>query len=216
MAENDGMDVVVIGAGGHGRVVLDVLLTSGAHRVAGILDADPALHGSNIYGIPVLGPANLLSKLRQQRVRGAIVAIGDNRVRRKYRAEVDAAGIDLINAIHPSAIVSPRATLGRNIVVCAAAVVCTDATIGDSVILNTGCRVDHECVIGEGAHIAPGAVLAGRVQVGPDAFVGLGSLIIQCRSVGTGAIIGAGAVVIRDVPDGTRVVGVPARPMRLS
>lgn len=208
------MDVVIIGAGGHGRVVLDLLLTAGEHRIVGLLDADPALQGTSVYGVEVLGSANLLSKLRQQRVRAAIVAIGDNRIRRTYRQEVDAAGLELINAIHPSAVLSPRATLGRNVVLCAGAIVCTDATIGDSVILNTGCRVDHECVIGEGAHIAPGAVLAGRVQVGPDAFVGLGSKVIQCRSIGAGATVGAGAVVIRDVPAGARVAGVPAKPMR--
>jgi sugar O-acyltransferase (sialic acid O-acetyltransferase NeuD family) len=208
------MDVVIIGAGGHGRVVLDLLLTAGEHRVVGLLDADPALQGTSVYGVDVLGPANLLSKLRQQRVRGAIVAIGDNRIRRTYRNEVDAAGIELINAIHPAAVVSPRAVLGRNIVICAGAIVCTEATIGDSVILNTGCRVDHECVIGDGAHIAPGAVLAGRVRVGPEAFVGLGSQVIQCRAVGSGAVVGAGAVVIRDVPDRARVAGVPAKPIR--
>lgn len=207
------MDVVVIGAGGHGRVVLDLLLTSGQHRVVGILDADPALAGTRIYGIEVLGPVNLLPKLRQQRLRGAVVAIGDNRVRRKYRTEIDAAGLDAINAVHPSACLSPRAILGRNIVVCAGAIVCTDVTIGDSVILNTGCRIDHECTIREGAHIAPGAILAGRVDVGLDAFIGLGSRVIQCRSVGANAVVGAGAVVIRDVPAGARVVGVPARPM---
>lgn len=205
------MEVVVIGAGGHGRVVLDILLSSGQHRVVGILDADPGLIGTQLYGIEVLGPVNLLSKLRQQRVRGAVVAIGDNRVRRKYRAEIDAAGLDAINAIHPSSVISPRAILGRNVVVCAGAVVCTDATIGDSVIINTGACVDHECLVGEGAHIAPGAVLAGRVQIGPDAFIGLGSKIIQCRTVGAAAVVGAGAVVIRDVPEGARMVGVPAR-----
>lgn len=210
------MDVVVIGAGGHGRVVLDILLTAGQHRVVGILDADPGLIGTSIYGIEVLGPINLLARLRQQRVRGAIVAIGDNRIRRKYRSEIDAAGADAINAIHPAATISSRATLGRNVVVCAGAIVCTDATIGDSVILNTGCRVDHECVVGEGAHIAPGAILAGRVQIGPDAFIGLGSSVIQCRSVGAGAIVGAGALVIRDVPDAARVVGVPAKAISTS
>lgn len=208
------MDIVVIGAGGHGRVVLDILLCAGQHRVVGILDADPALQGTSLYGISVLGPANLLPKLRQQKVRGAVVAIGDNRIRRKYLAEIDAAGMDAVNAIHPSAIVSPRATLGRNVVICAGAIVCTDATIADSVILNTGSRVDHECVIQEGAHLAPGAVLAGRVQVGPDAFIGLNASVIQCRSIGASAVVGAGAVVIRDVPADARVVGVPSRPIR--
>jgi sugar O-acyltransferase (sialic acid O-acetyltransferase NeuD family) len=209
------MDVVLIGAGGHGRVVLDILLSVGQHRVVGVLDADPALAGTRLYGVEVLGPINLLEKLRRtHHVRGAIVAIGDNRVRRGYRREVDTTGLEAINAIHPAAHVSPRALLGRNVVVCAGAIVCTDATIGDSVILNTGCRVDHECVIGEAAHIAPGAILAGRVQVGVEAFIGLGASVIQCRSVGAGAVVAAGAVVIRDVSDADRVAGVPARPMK--
>lgn len=208
------MDLVLIGAGGHGRVVLDILLSRGEHRVVGVLDADPALAGSKILGIDVLGPIQLLEKLKRQHVRGAIVAIGDNRVRRGYLREVDASGIEAVNAIHPSAVVSPRATLGRNVVVCAGAVVCVDAKVADAAIINTRASVDHECVIGEAAHVAPGAILAGRVTVGAEAFVGMGASVIQCRSIGDGALVAAGAVVIRDVAPGSRVAGMPARPMR--
>lgn len=208
------MDVIVIGAGGHGRVVLDILLLTQTHRVVGILDADPGLIGTRIYDIEVLGPVQLLDKLRRGGLRGAIVAIGDNRARRGYRREIELAGLDAISAIHPSAIVSPRATLGRNLCICAGAIVAPDAAIGDSVILNTGSRVDHECVVGEAAHIAPSATLAGRVNVGAEAFVGMDASVIQCRTIGEGALVAAGAVVTRDVAAGERVAGVPARTMR--
>lgn len=206
------MDVVIIGAGGHGRVVRDILRAAGRDRVVGFLDADPGLIGQTIADVPVLGPGNLLGRLRSERgVRGAIVAIGDNRVRRRYLDEIVAAGLEPISALHPSAILSPNVKVGRNVVICAGAIVATDSTIGDSVIVNTGAQVDHECAISAGVHLAPASALAGRVNVGGDAFVGLGARVIQCLTIGEGAVVGAGAVVIRDVPAGARVVGVPAR-----
>jgi UDP-perosamine 4-acetyltransferase len=205
------MDVVIIGAGGHGRVVLDILRAAGRVRVVGFLDADPGRAGTRVDDVPVLGAVNMLPKLSQQKVRGAIVAIGDARARKAYLTEIQQAGLEPINAIHPSAIVSPSTQIGVNVVIAAGAVVSTDVTIGDGAILNTGSIVDHECIIGPAAHICPGAMLAGRVTVGEEAFIGLGAKVIQCRTVGDRAIIGAGAVIIRDVPSGTKVVGVPGR-----
>lgn len=204
------MDVLIVGAGGHGRVVLDILRAAGKHRVVGFLDADPALAGTRVHDVEVLGAMNLLPKLRGK-ARGAIVAVGDNAARAQIAGKLREAGLDLVTAIHPSAIISPTARVGANVVVAAGAVVSTDAVIADSVILNTACIIDHECQIDSAAHVCPAAALAGRVKVGELAFVGLGSRVIQCLTIGPRAVIGGGAVVIRDVPAGAKVVGVPAR-----
>lgn len=208
---NSRMDIVLIGAGGHGRVVLDILRHSRSNNIVGFLDADPTLAGTSIDGIEVLGPINLLPRLKREKIRGAIVSIGDNRTRRMYASEVEAAGLELITAFHPTATMAPGVDIGRNVVVCAGAIICPGATIGDHVILNTACVIDHECSIGPAVHVCPGALLAGRVTVGAEAFIGMGAKIIQCLKIGAGATIGAGAVVIRDVMDGARMVGVPAR-----
>jgi UDP-perosamine 4-acetyltransferase len=209
------MDVVLIGAGGHGRVVLDILRAAGVHKPIGFLDADPQLTGQTIGGLPVLGQINLLPKLKSQKVKGAIISIGDNSPRRRYFQKVADHGFELVNAIHPGSHVSSTVRLGRNIVIAAGAVVSTDAQLADGVIVNTSAVIDHECEIGRAVHICPSATLAGRVRVGDETFIGLGCNIIQCLKIGSHATVGAGAVVIQDVPDGATVIGVPARVIKI-
>lgn len=207
-------DLVIVGAGGHGKVVLDVVLAERRYRPVGFVDADPALTDAYVGGLPVVGSVNSLPRLRQQRVRHAIVAIGDNRTRLRYASLLREQGFELANAVHPTASVSSTASVGDNVVVCPQAAVVCEARLGLAAIVNTGAVIDRECVIGDGAHVCPGAVLAGRVRVGRGAFVGIGAQVIQCRSIGRFAIVGAGAAVIDDVPDFTTVVGVPARAIR--
>ncbi len=210
------MDIVIVGAGGHGKVVLEIVRAAGQHNPVGFVDADSALAGREVGGVPVIGPVNTLPRLRQQRVGGAIIAIGDNRARVRYAAILAEHGFELVNAIHPTASVGPTAHIGRNVVIGAQAAITAEARIGDSVIINTGAIVEHECEIGEGAHVCPGVALAGRVRIGRGAFIGLGSRVIQCRRIGEFATVGAGAVVIEDVPDGASVVGVPARVIKVA
>lgn len=209
--------ILILGAGGHGRVVLDILLQTGRHQVVGFLDNNPAIHGRRVDGIPVYGGLERLASLaRELDVGGAIVAIGDNGTRRGVAREVEAAGIELIRAIHPSAALAHNAAIGRNSVIAAGVVVCAHCQIGDSVILNTGCIIDHQTMIGEGSHICPGVRIAGRVKVESGTFVGIGATIIPNVTLGCECIVGAGAVVIEDVPPLSTVVGVPARQIKLA
>lgn len=205
------MDMVIIGAGGHGRVVLDILQASKHYHIRGFLDSNKALHGQAVDGVPVLGDVSLLDELHGKGVAGAIVAIGDNSTRKFYASVVANHGLELVNAIHPTASLAHTVTIGSNVVIAAGAMVCAHASVSDSAILNTGCIVEHECSIGQAAHICPGVRLAGHVSVGPVAFVGIGAVVIQGLTVGQAAVVGAGSVVLRDVPPYTTCVGQPAR-----
>jgi sugar O-acyltransferase (sialic acid O-acetyltransferase NeuD family) len=206
---------IIVGCGGHGRVVLDVLLNADQHEIVGFVDSNPKLLGRRIDGVEVLGRPDDVQRIRHSlQVDCAIVAIGDNGVRRQMARRMEEEGLELINAVHPSANLARNVSLGSNVVIAAGALVCAHCQIGDSVILNTGCIVDHESLIGTATHVCPGARLAGRVIVESGAFVGIGATVIQHVRVGHDAVIGAGAVVIHDVEPMTTVVGVPARPVK--
>ena len=206
---------LILGSGGHGRVVLDILRNADRHQVVGFVDSDPTRLGRRIDGVRVLGqPADLDRIRRQHDAHTAVVAVGDNGARRALADQLDDLDFELINAIHPSANIAHNASLGRNTVIAAGAVVCAHAQIGDSVILNTASIVDHESLIGTATHICPGARLAGRVTVESGAFVGIGATVIQHIRVGYEAVVGAGAVVISDVAPMSTVVGVPAREIK--
>ncbi|MHC4695986.1 MAG: acetyltransferase [Planctomycetota bacterium] len=208
---------VILGCGGHGRVVLDILMNTRAIEVAGFVDSNRTVTGRRIDGIEVLGHPDDLPDIRRRfGANRAIVAIGDNGVRRAFADRLGLLGFELINAIHPSANLARNVTLGTNIVIAAGALVSAHCQIGDSVILNTGCIVDHESMIGTATHICPGARLAGRVTVESGAFVGIGATVIQSVRVGYEAVVGAGAVVTTDVPPMSTVVGVPARVIKQS
>jgi sugar O-acyltransferase (sialic acid O-acetyltransferase NeuD family) len=212
MATTEPLNTLIIGAGGHGKVVLDILRSTNKYRPIGFIDADPKLANTLVGNLSVFGGIHLLNRLKQQHnLKAAIIAIGDNRTRAGYVKTIEEHGLTLINAIHPSATVSSTATLGRNVVIAAGVIIAAEAKIADLAIINNGAIIDHETEIGTAAHICPGATIAGRVRVESNAFIGLGASIIQCLTIGQNATVGAGAVVLTDIPPNATAVGVPAR-----
>ena len=210
------MKIVIVGAGGHGRVLLDILRYNHQFEIAGFLDSNTALHRKTMDGLEVLGDISLIPQFPQLGIGGAIIAIGDNRIRNAYADAFDEASVSLVSAIHPSANIADTARIGKNVVIAAGANVCTLVKVEDSAILNTGCIIDHESAIHKAVHVCPGVRIAGHVTVKPFAFIGIGATIIQGITIGQAAIIGAGAVVVRDVPDYSTVVGVPAHVIKRS
>ena len=210
------MKVVGLGAGGHAKAVIEAIQLSGAHEVVGLLDRDPALKGQLVLDVPVLGGDDLLPGLKAKGIGGVFIgvgSVGDAAGRARLYEQAVAEGLDVVRVTHPNAMVSPSASVGAGTVVLAQAVINPGATVGVNVIINSGAVVEHDCAIGDHAHIATGACLAGGVRVGDRAHVGVGASVKQGIAIGNGAIVGAGAAVVDDVPAGTTVVGVPARPL---
>jgi UDP-perosamine 4-acetyltransferase len=199
--------VVILGAGGHAKVVIDVFRSAGVPVTRCLV---PGGSGS-ISGVPVVEESEGLAELISTRSHRAFIAIGSNDVRRRLGLELRAAGVEFANAVSPTAYLASDVVLGTGILIAPHAVVNAASEIGDDAIVNTSASVDHDGRIGVAAHIAPGTHLAGNVQVGERAFLGVGTSVIPGISVGAGATIGAGSVVVRDIPAGARAWGNPAR-----
>ncbi len=197
-------------------MVIEALRACGSAHPYAVLDADPKLWGKSLLGIPVLGGDDLLPQLLKQGARSFIIglgAAGDNRPRKRLYEFGIQQDLVPVSAIHPTAVVSPSASIGAGVFLGPLSVVNAGASIGVNTILNTGAIVEHDCRIGDHAHVATGARLASTVQVGRLAHVGAGATVKQCVRIGEGAIVGAGAVVVGEVEPWTTVAGVPARPL---
>jgi UDP-perosamine 4-acetyltransferase len=201
--------IIIIGAGGHAKVIIDVLMTSSAYQITGLLD--PHHIGEKILGVPVIGDDSRLEMIYEAGVKTVFVAIGDNKKRGQISDYVKKTGFTLANAISTHSTVSSTVKLGEGIAIMAGAVIHPDTCIGDNGIINTGSTIDHDCSISKNVHIAPGCSIAGNVKIGAGSFIGIGTKIIPDISVGSSTIIGAGSVILTDIPSGCIAFGVPAK-----
>lgn len=209
------LEVIILGAGGHAKVLIEALRLAQPGIALGLLDPDRAWHGRQILDVPVLGDDDLLPSLAAESPElcfvvgvGAIVASPH---RRRLFDLAQGLGLRPFTVIHPAAIISPSAQIEAGAQILAGAVVNTEARIGANAIVNTRAVVEHNCQIQAHAHVATGACLAGGVQVDLEAMIGAGATLRQSIHVAAGAVVGAGAVVVRDVLQGETVVGVPAK-----
>jgi acetyltransferase EpsM len=205
-------DILVFGAGGHARVVADVIRLSPKFHLRGFIDQGNAdRHGAAFEGSRILGGDDIVAHLMDEGVTHAVVAVGDNAARVRIGEALALGGFQLPVLIHPAAVIAASVDMGKNTVVFAGAIVNPATRIGAHVIINTAASIDHDCVIGNGVHIAPGVHIAGGVTVGDGTLIGVGSSIRPGVTIGRQAVIGVGAAVVEDVADGATVVGVPAR-----
>lgn len=204
-----GRSILIVGGGGHGRVVADAARLSGQWgRIAFVDDLYPVLDSAGSW--PVIGTVAELDLLASEWGE-AVIAIGNNTTRIAVLESAKTCGFDIVSVIHPSAQIAEDVTIGEGTVVFANAVVNTGSVLGNACIVNTAVTVDHDDQIGTGVHLSPGVHLAGDVKIGDRSWIGIGAVVIQGCSVGHDVMVGAGAVVTKDIDNGLTVMGVPAR-----
>ena len=206
--------VIIIGTGGHARVVKIILKTLKKYHIVGFLDRDEGKIGEYIDEIPIIGTFEDIKKFCINSCDCFLLALGDNNEREIWYNKV----IKLMGKIptikHPSTFIEDDAILGNGVQVCIGSIICTKTVIGDNVIINSGVIVDHECIIGNNCHIAPGVNIAGRVKIGNNSFIGIGTTVKDKIKIGKNCIIGVGSIVLNNIPDDSIAYGIPAEVKR--
>jgi UDP-perosamine 4-acetyltransferase len=206
------LPIVIIGAGGHAKVIADALRAAG-EPILGFTDEDPLTHGTRLLGLPVLGGDDVIAarSIDAVRLANGIGSIGSPTRRRDIYLKFRALGYAFVTIVHPRAVISPAAELEEGAQVMAGAVIQPGVVVGVNSIVNTAAIVDHDCVIGQHCHIAPGCVLSGGIVVGDECHVGTGATIRQGVKLGSRTVVGVGAAVVSDFGGEGTLVGVPAR-----
>lgn len=208
--------IVLFGASGHAKVIIDVVERCGDYRIAGLVDSGKT-RGETWFGYKILGGESELRELADRySFEGGIVAIGDNWTRRLVADRVldQLPGFSFVSAIHPSACLGRGVQVGRGSVIMAGVTINSDTRIGDFCIINTSASIDHDNEVEDYASIGPGAVTGGGVHVGRFSAISIGASVIHGRTIGPHAVIGAGATVIDDIPGNSVAWGTPARVVR--
>lgn len=213
LTKMDGQPLVIIGAGGHAKVLHALALAAG-HSILGVCDPQLVQQGQTHWrGIPVLGGDDALKQFDPVAI-GLINGIGQlvgSQARQDVFARLRQAGFNFPALVHPAAWVASTARLAQGVQVMAGAVVQPDCCIGENTIINTNASVDHDCDIGTNVHVAPGATICGGVRVHDRAFVGSGATLIQALIVGNGAVVGAGVTLTRNLARDQILLGPASR-----
>jgi sugar O-acyltransferase (sialic acid O-acetyltransferase NeuD family) len=211
---NKSNGLILLGGGGHGRVLLAALMASGRKKeIIGIIDPMAAQLGSKVGSVPVLGVEEKLAfnyTPTEVKLLNGMGSVGSTSKRIELYNKFLLDGYEFAAVIHPTANIADDVVAGDGAQIMAGAVIQTGCIIGGNVLINSGAVVEHDCKIAHHVHIATGAVVAGGVEIGVGAHVGCGATIIQGVHIGAASVVGAGAVVLENVPDGVVVVGVPA------
>ena len=205
-------EIILLGGGGHAKVLIDLINTSGQFEISGILDTQLEI-GIKVLNVSVIGGDNLLSGLYGKGIRNVCIAIGsvkDNTRRRILFDKVKQMGFLVPYLLHPQTIISKNVHFSEGVQIMAGVNVQTDSLFKENTIINTGAIIEHDCSIGSHVHICPGAVISGGCTVGDGTFIGAGVTVMQEINIGKCVTVAAGAVVVKDVPDRTMVKGVPA------
>ena len=203
--------LVIIGAGGHGKVAADIALLNGFKDIC-FVDDDTSLLGTRILGFPVMGALDTVDV--RSGSDDVFVAIGNASVRKRVFSTLASQGIVPVTLCHPSVCIGADVRIGVGTLLAAGAIVNPGANVGKGCIVNTGATVDHDCFIGDFCHVSVGAHVAGTVVVGEDTWIGAGAVVSNNVDIVSGCMIGAGAVVVNDIAAAGTYVGIPARLMK--
>ena len=204
--------ILVIGAGGHARVVVDVAKSAG-FEVCGIIDINFLSQKESIINTPVIGGMNTLKDYDPESI-GVAIALGKSELRSEYFIKILNSKFKIISIISPTAIISKYVKMGKGVFVNAGAIISAEAIIGNNTIINSGAIVEHEVKIGKDSHVGPGVKIGGRTTIGDNTFIGLGATIIDNIKIGNCVTIGAGSVIINDIDPNTTIVGIPGRTVK--
>lgn len=208
--------IVLIGAGGQCKVIIDIIKSKNQYEIVGITDKNQI--EQMVLDIPIIGDDSILEDLYKSGVEYAFICIGalnNMHLRNLIYSNLRKIGFKIPSLIHNNAIVSQYSHIGIGTCVMAGAIINPEAVVKENCIVNTGAVVEHDCVIGNNTHISPNACIAGACFIGDNCHIGIGSSIIQCVNVGNNVTVGAGAVVINDLQDNVVAAGVPAKVIKI-
>lgn len=212
MMSKDTKQLIIIGSGGHARVVVDAVKEAG-YYLLGIIDTDYKGQEESVFGCQVIGNSDTLSNFNPAET-AVVIAFGNNQKRADYSRRVCELGFITPVIIHPTAIISKQTSIGTGAFVNTGAIINAGVEISGNTIINSGAIIEHEAIIGRNCHICPGVKIGGRTKVGDNTVVGIGSSIIDHITIGNDVSIGAGSVIIRDVKPGSTVIGVPGKSVK--